>query len=107
MMQGLTQTRPNDVKGYASEIKRNCFVYQQIAPISALTIQELIRLIDGIYALISQWHVVERFLLKRPERTRISSGAPSLPSKEKRYPWVTFSRVATGSCAMGSVAFAS
>ncbi|KAI9457031.1 SPOC like C-terminal domain-containing protein [Boletus coccyginus] len=39
-------TRSNEVKGYASEIKKNAFVYQQIAPISAPTIQELIRLID-------------------------------------------------------------
>ncbi|KAG6372151.1 SPOC like C-terminal domain-containing protein [Boletus reticuloceps] len=39
-------TRLNEVKGYASEIKKNSFVYQQIAPISAPTIQELVRLID-------------------------------------------------------------
>ncbi|KIJ11497.1 hypothetical protein PAXINDRAFT_171745 [Paxillus involutus ATCC 200175] len=39
-------TRPNEVKGYASEIKKNCFVYQPIAPVSAPTIQELIRLLD-------------------------------------------------------------
>ncbi|KAF9231369.1 SPOC like C-terminal domain-containing protein [Melanogaster broomeanus] len=39
-------TRPNEVKGYASEIKKNCFVYQPIAPISAPTIQELICLLD-------------------------------------------------------------
>lgn len=44
----LTQTRPNEVKGYASEIKINSCVYQQIAPISAPTIQDLVRLIDGI-----------------------------------------------------------
>lgn len=48
MISGLTQMRPNEVKGYASEIKKNSFVYQQIAPICAPTIQELIRLIDGI-----------------------------------------------------------
>ncbi|KAF8835667.1 Ku DNA-binding complex, Ku70 subunit [Paxillus ammoniavirescens] len=39
-------TRPNEVKGYASEIKKNCFVYQPIAPVSAPIIQELIRLLD-------------------------------------------------------------
>ncbi|KIK96288.1 hypothetical protein PAXRUDRAFT_826120 [Paxillus rubicundulus Ve08.2h10] len=39
-------TRPNEVKGYASEIKKNCFVYQPIAPVNAPTIQELIRLLD-------------------------------------------------------------
>ncbi|KAF8547934.1 Ku DNA-binding complex, Ku70 subunit [Imleria badia] len=39
-------TRLNEVKGHASEIKKNSFVYQQIAPISAPTIQELIRLLD-------------------------------------------------------------
>ncbi|KAH7884884.1 SPOC like C-terminal domain-containing protein [Phlebopus sp. FC_14] len=40
-------TRPNEVKNHASEIKKNCFVYQQIAPINATTILELIRLLDG------------------------------------------------------------
>ncbi|KAN0092527.1 SPOC like C-terminal domain containing protein [Tylopilus felleus] len=39
-------TRLNEVKSYASEIKKNSFVYQQIAPINAPAIQELIRLID-------------------------------------------------------------
>ncbi|KAF9219431.1 Ku DNA-binding complex, Ku70 subunit [Gyrodon lividus] len=39
-------TRPNEVKEYASEIKKNCFVYQPITPISAPTIQDLLRLLD-------------------------------------------------------------
>ena len=37
-----------EVKGHASEVKENAFVYQQIAPVSAPTIQELICLIDGM-----------------------------------------------------------
>lgn len=49
---GLIQTRCNEVKGYASEIKKNSLVYQQIAPVSAPTIQQLIRLVDGIYVLL-------------------------------------------------------
>lgn len=48
----LNQTRPNEVKGYASEIKKDCLVYQQIAPISAPTILELIRLIDGMHVFL-------------------------------------------------------
>lgn len=48
IMWNLTQTRLNEVKGHTSEIKKNSFVYQKIVPISALTIQELIRLLDGI-----------------------------------------------------------
>ncbi|KIJ62975.1 hypothetical protein HYDPIDRAFT_114120 [Hydnomerulius pinastri MD-312] len=39
-------TRPSEAKDRTSEIKKNAFVYQPIAPISAPTIQELIRLID-------------------------------------------------------------
>ncbi|KAH0833364.1 SPOC like C-terminal domain-containing protein [Lanmaoa asiatica] len=42
-MWGLTQTRPSEVKGYASEIKKNSFVYQQIAPIKAREDPDLLR----------------------------------------------------------------
>ncbi|KAH7910526.1 SPOC like C-terminal domain-containing protein [Hygrophoropsis aurantiaca] len=40
-------TRPNDTKGRASELKKNSYIYQPIAPISAPTIQELIQLLDA------------------------------------------------------------
>lgn len=59
----VRQTRPNEVKGYASEIKKNCFVYQQITPISAPTIQDLIRLIDGMHTFLRRRHIIQIFLL--------------------------------------------
>ncbi|KAJ8592867.1 Ku DNA-binding complex, Ku70 subunit [Rhizopogon salebrosus TDB-379] len=40
-------THSSEAKNHATEIKKNSFVYQPISPISAPTIQELIRLLDA------------------------------------------------------------
>ncbi|KAG9316111.1 SPOC like C-terminal domain-containing protein [Chiua virens] len=99
-------TRPNEVKGYASEIKKNCFVYQQIAPISAPTIHELIRLIDGTYVPPDNIQLLIVFVSEeaREDSDLLRNTFP--PNEERRCPWATCSRVVTGSCEMGSVDFA-
>ena len=96
MMWNSTQTQTKEVKGYASEVKKNAFVYQQIAPVNAPTIQELIRLIDGMDVFFRQCSFIECFVLKRLERTRIYFETLSLPYKERRCLWATCSRVVTG-----------
>ncbi|EIW83647.1 Ku DNA-binding complex, Ku70 subunit [Coniophora puteana RWD-64-598 SS2] len=40
-------TRTNEEAGYASEIKKGCFVYQQLGQVNAPKIQELIQLVEG------------------------------------------------------------
>lgn len=60
-----------------SEIKRNTYLYQPIAPLSAPKVQELIQLLDGlcVFPLLNLPLIALRSRPARPKRTekRISS----------------------------------
>jgi ATP-dependent DNA helicase 2 subunit 1 len=47
---GLKTRKAETSRNQGSEIKRNCYVYQPIAPLSAPKIQEVIQLLDGWFS---------------------------------------------------------